>query len=60
MNLQRTIRRVLCAATIGAVLLPLGKLIFPHLGAEISGLQFEAIEAVVSASLGFGISSLFG
>jgi hypothetical protein len=37
-----------------------GRVLFPYVSDELSGLQFQAIEAVVSAALGFGIYSVFG
>jgi hypothetical protein len=54
------VNKLLCVALVAALMLPLGRMIFPHLGDSLSGMQFEAIEAVVSASLGFGLYSLFG
>ena len=51
------ILKVLCALTVGSCLiLPLGGLIFQYL--DIPNLPFSVIEAVVSASVGFGIADL--
>jgi hypothetical protein len=33
---------------------------FPYVSCELDGTQFQAIEAVLSASLGFGIHALIG
>jgi hypothetical protein len=52
--------RLLCVALVAAVMLPLGRMVFPHLGGDISGMQFHALEAVISATLGFGIYGVFG
>lgn len=52
--------RLLCVAFIAALMLPLGRLLFPYVSHELTGIQFQAIEAVVSATLGFGISSILG
>lgn len=52
--------RLLCVAFVAALMLPLGRLLFPYVSHELTGLQFQAIEAVVSATLGFGISSILG
>jgi hypothetical protein len=41
-------------------MLPLGKMLFPYVSHELSGIQFQAMEAVISATLGFGISSILG
>lgn len=52
--------RLLCVAFVAALMLPLGRLLFPFVSHELTGIQFQAIEAVVSATLGFGISSMLG
>ena len=52
--------RLLCVAFVAALMLPLGRLLFPFVSPELTGIQFQAIEAVVSATLGFGISSMLG
>ena len=52
--------RLLCVAFVAALMLPLGRLLFPFVSHELTGIQFQAIEAVVSATLGFGISSILG
>jgi hypothetical protein len=59
--LDRTmLTRLLCVALVAALMLPLGRLLFPYVSHELTGIQFQAIEAVVSATLGFGISSILG
>jgi hypothetical protein len=50
--------RALCAAMVGCLVLPLGGLVFPYL--DIPILHFNVIEAVVSATVGFGIAELVG
>jgi hypothetical protein len=51
------ILKALCALIVGACLvLPLGGLVFPYL--DIPNLPFSVVEAVVSASVGFGIADL--
>jgi hypothetical protein len=52
--------RLLCVALVAALMLPLGGALFPYVSHELTGIQFQAIEAVVSATLGFGISSILG
>ena len=42
----------------GCLILPLGGLVFPYL--DIANLPFSFIEAVVSATVGFGIADLLG
>jgi len=55
-----TLMRLLCVALVAALMLPLGQALFPYVSHELTGIQFQAIEAVVSATLGFGISSILG
>jgi hypothetical protein len=52
------ILKVLCAALVGCLLLPFGPFLFPYI--DIPPLPFNVIEAVVSATLGFGIAELLG
>ncbi len=54
------IAKLLCIALVAGVMLPVGRMLFPYVSAELSQMQFQAIEAVVSASLGFGIYGIFG
>jgi len=53
--------RVLCVALVAALMMPLGRELFPYVEPRTGELPFDAIEAVVSATLGFGIyAALFG
>ncbi|MBS0245791.1 MAG: hypothetical protein JSR61_04155 [Proteobacteria bacterium] len=54
------VSKLICVLLIAAVLMPVGRWIYPHISDALSGTQFEALEAVVGASLGFGLSSFFG
>jgi hypothetical protein len=54
------IAKLLCIALVTAVMLPVGRFLFPYMSAELSGAQFHAIEAVLSATVGFGIYGMFG
>jgi hypothetical protein len=57
---RRLMIRLLCVALVAALMLPLGHMLFPHVSYELSGMQFQAIEAVISATVGFGISAILG
>ena len=57
---RATLARLLCVAFVAAIMLPAGGALFPYVSHEMTGMQFQAIEAVISASLGFGIYSVFG
>ena len=48
--------RLLCIALVAALMVPLGRLLFPYVSNELTGIQFDVIETVVSATVGFGIS----
>jgi hypothetical protein len=52
------ILKALCAGLVGCLLLPLGPLLFPYL--DVPVLPFNVIEAVVGATLGFGIAEWIG
>jgi hypothetical protein len=52
------ILKALCAALVGCLVLPLGGLLFPYLDVPI--LPFNVMEAIVSATVGFGIAELLG
>lgn len=54
------ITRLLCVALVAAFMLPLGHMLFPYVSDIVSGIQFRTIEAVVSATVGFGISAFLG
>jgi len=57
---QTVITRILCVALVAAIMVPLGNMLFPYVSSELSGTQFQTLEAVVSATLGFGIFAIFG
>lgn len=50
--------RLLCVALVAAVMVPLGGLLFPYVSGTLDGMQFQALEAVFSAALGYGLSVL--
>ena len=49
--------KLLCVSAVAAIMLPFGNLAFPLFSDLLSGPQVLAIEAIVGASLGFGISA---
>ena len=52
--------RLLCVSVVAAVMLPAGHVLFPYVSDVLSGMQFQAIEAIVSATVGFGLSAIVG
>jgi hypothetical protein len=50
--------KLLCVAGVAAIMLPFGAMAFPFFSDLLSGPQFQAIEAIIGATLGFGISSV--
>ena len=52
--------KLFCVAVVAAVMLPAGHVLFPYVSHAVSGLQVQAIEAIVSATLGFGLSAIVG
>ena len=57
---RAVVTRLLCVALVAAIMLPVGRMLFPYVRQELTGIQFQAIEAVLSATVGFGIYSIFG
>jgi hypothetical protein len=54
------VTKLLCVALVAAIVLPVGRILFPYVSHEMTGMQFQAIEAVLSATVGYGIYSIFG
>jgi hypothetical protein len=54
------IAKLLCIALVAAIMLPLGGVVFPYVSGDLSQMEFQAIEAIISASVGFGIYGIFG
>ncbi|HEY6859650.1 MAG TPA: hypothetical protein VI358_07685 [Pseudolabrys sp.] len=54
------VTKLLYVGFVAAIMLPMGRILFPYVSHELTGMQFQAIEAVVSATVGFGIYSIFG
>ncbi len=52
--------KLLCVGLVAAVMLPAGHVLFPYVSHVLSGMQFQAIEAVISATVGFGLSVIVG
>lgn len=50
--------RLLCVGLVAAVMVPLGGILFPYVSGAMDGMQFQALEAVFSAALGYGLSVL--
>lgn len=57
---QDTIIKILCAALVATVMMPVGYELFPYVSGQMSGTQFHAIEAVLSATAGFGLYAVLG
>ena len=53
--------KILCVALVAALMLPVGRMIFPFVDTAVSALQFDAIQAVLSATIGFALhAAIFG
>ncbi len=55
----RLAARLACVALVVSVVFPLGRMLFPYVGSELGAMQFSALEAVLSTTVGFGIYSAF-
>jgi hypothetical protein len=55
------VTKLLCVAMVASIMLPLGRIIFPLVDTAVSGLEFDTIQAVLSATIGFGLhAAIFG
>jgi hypothetical protein len=53
--------KLACVGLVATVMFPVGRMLFPYVAPEIGALNFGAIEAMVSTTLGFSIYAvLFG
>ena len=57
---HKVVSRLICVGLVAAVMLPAGHMLFPYVRHVLSGMQFQAIEAVVGATVGFGLSAVAG
>jgi hypothetical protein len=49
------ITKLMCVALVASVMMPLGREIYPYIESMLDSLQFNAVEAVISTTLGFAI-----
>ena len=55
------ITKLLCVALVASVMMPLGREIYPYVETAMDSLKFDAVEAVLSATIGFAIyAAMFG
>ena len=50
--------KLMCVALVATIMMPVGQVLFPYVSHVLSDTQFQAIEAVLSATLGFGLSAI--
>jgi hypothetical protein len=49
--------KIMCVALVATVMMPVGQVLFPYVSHVLSDTQFRVVEAVFSATLGFGLSA---
>jgi hypothetical protein len=54
------VTKLFCVGLVAAVMLPTGHMLFPYVSHIMTGTQFQAFEAVISATVGFGLSAIVG
>jgi hypothetical protein len=55
------VTKLLCVALVASIMLPVGRMIYPLIEPALSGLEFGTIQAVLSATIGFGLhAAIFG
>jgi hypothetical protein len=61
MDRNSLIVKLLCVALVASIMMPAGRVLFPYVAGMIGSMQYEAAEAVVSATIGFGLyAAIFG
>ena len=51
---------ILCVGLVAGIMLPVGGIVFPYVSHALDGTQFQALEAVFSATAGYGLYALIG
>jgi hypothetical protein len=55
------ITKLLCVALVATVMMPVGREVYPYIEDMIGSLSFDAVEAVLSATMGFALyAAMFG
>jgi len=53
--------KLLCVALVAAVMMPLGREVYPYIQDMMGGLPFDAAEAALSATMGLALyAAMFG
>ena len=61
MIIDRTLlMRILCVGLVAGIMLPVGGIVFPYVSHALDGTQFQALEAVFTATVGYGLYALIG
>ena len=61
MIIDRTLlMRILCVGLVAGIMLPVGGIVFPYVSHALDGTQFQALQAVFSATAGYGLYALIG
>jgi hypothetical protein len=61
MTKAQLLNRLLCVALVASVVMLVGRDLYPYVSSMLDTLQFDAAEAVVSATVGFAIYAvMFG
>jgi hypothetical protein len=59
MKIHPLIDQLACVGLVACLMFPAGEMVFPYVSEALNGLEFNALEAVVSATLGFEIYAAF-
>jgi hypothetical protein len=61
LRIHPIIIKLACVAAVVVIVFPLGMLLFPYIADDMGGTPFKTLEAVLTATLGFGLyAALFG
>ena len=61
LRIHPIIIKLACVAAVVVIVFPLGMMLFPYIADDMGGTPFKTLEAVLTATLGFGLyAALFG
>jgi len=61
MKSAQLVTKLTCVALVACIMMPLGREVYPYLASVLDSLKFDAIEAVVSTTVGLALyAAMFG
>ena len=61
MRWGKLITRLMCVGLVASIMMPVGREIYPYIESMMDSLQFNTVEAVLSATIGYALyAAIFG